>query len=324
MIPRALSPAIAASQSSAVQDSIPRVVILLATYNGIDYLADQVGSILKQESCAVDIWVSDDQSTDGTWEWLRERSNIDPRISLLPRTERFGNAARNFYRLLRDVDTSAYDFVALSDQDDVWFTDKLARSIRQIREREVAAVSSNVIAMWPDGRQELIRKSQKQRRLDFLFESAGPGCTYVMTADCAAGFRQFLKDNRIAADAIKFHDWLLYAWVRSRGLKWHIDPSATMYYRQHDKNEYGANSGWAAFRKRLSQVRSGWYRTQILQISRLIADGPSYSAECAETISLVENRNVISRIALAMKAFELRRKMMNRVWLVFACLLGGI
>jgi rhamnosyltransferase len=324
MIPRAPSPAIAASQSSAVQGSIPRVAVLLATYNGIDYLADQVDSIVKQESCAVDVWVSDDQSTDGTWEWLRERSNIDPRISLLPRIERFGNAARNFYRLLSDVDSSAYDCVALSDQDDIWFADKLARSIRQMGERKVAAVSSNVIAMWPDGRKELIRKSQKQRRLDFLFESAGPGCTYVMTAACVASFRQFLRDNRNAVEAVKFHDWMLYAWVRSNGLKWHIDPSATMYYRQHDGNEYGANSGWAAFQKRISQVRSGWYRAQILQISRLIRDGSSYTAECAETISLVEKRTVISRIALAMKAFEMRRKMTNRVWLILACLLGEI
>jgi rhamnosyltransferase len=324
MIPRALASATASSKTCAVQDSIPRVAVLLATYNGIDYLADQVNSIVKQASCAVDIWASDDQSTDGTWEWLRERSKIDPRISLLPRIERFGNAARNFYRLLRDVDSSAYDCVALSDQDDIWFSDKLARSIRHIRERKVAAVSSNVIAMWPDGRQKLIRKSQRQRRLDFLFESAGPGCTYVMTAACAAGFRQFLVDNRKAVEAIDFHDWMLYAWVRSRGLEWHIDPSPTMYYRQHDKNEYGANSGWAAYQKRFTQVRSGWYRAQILQISQLIRDGSSYTAECAETICLVEKRTVISRIALAMKAFELRRKVTNRVWLIFACLLGGI
>src|SRR5450631_2449622 len=150
----------------SIHDPIPRVAVLLATYNGINYIINQVESLLKQESCAVDIWVSDDQSTDGTWEWLNERSNIDPRISLLPRIERFGNASRNFYRLLSDVDSSAYDCVALSDQDDIWFTDKLVRSVQQIRERSVAAVSSNVIAIWPDGRKELIVKSQKQRRLD--------------------------------------------------------------------------------------------------------------------------------------------------------------
>jgi rhamnosyltransferase len=322
MIPRALSSAIVAPPRNA--NPIPRVAVLLATYNGINYLADQVDSILKQVACTVDIWVSDDQSTDGTWDWLCERSKIDPRISLLPRMQRFGNAARNFYRLLSDVDSSVYDYVALSDQDDIWFADKLARSIQQIRDRKVAAVSSNVIAMWPSGRKSLIQKSQKQRRLDFLFESAGPGCTYVLTVECVAGFKQLLAHNRNAVEIIQFHDWMLYAWVRSRGFKWHIESCPTMYYRQHDRNEYGANSGWIALRRRIEQVRSGWYREQILRISGLICDGSSFTEECAETIRLVEERTIVSRVALVMKVFELRRKMTNRAWLVLACLLGGI
>jgi rhamnosyltransferase len=308
----------------SIHDPIPRVAVLLATYNGINYIVNQVESLLKQESCVVDIWVSDDQSTDGTWEWLCERSNIDPRILLLPRIERFGNAARNFYRLLRDADFSACHYIALSDQDDIWFTDKLALSIQQLRERKVAAVSSNVIALWPNGRKEFIRKSQKQRRLDFLFESAGPGCTYVMSAECAAGFRQFLTDNRNEVEAIQFHDWMLYAWARSHGFMWHIEPRPTMLYRQHDQNEYGANSGWAAFQRRIAQVRSGWYREQILKISRLIRHGSSYTAECAATIRLVEKRTIMSRARLVTKVYELRRKMKDRAWLVLACLLGGI
>jgi rhamnosyltransferase len=268
--------------------------------------------------------VSDDQSTDGTWEWLCERSKIGPHMKLLPRTERFGNAARNFYRLLSDVDFSAYDYIALSDQDDIWFEDKLAVILRQIRERRAAAASSNVIAMWPNGRKELIQKSQNQRRLDFLFESAGPGCTYVLAADCIANFKHFLAANRVQVEAVQFHDWMLYAWARSRGYPWHIEPSPTMYYRQHGKNEYGANIGWAAFRKRILQVRSGWYREQILQISRLIADGSSFTAECAATIRLVNGRSFASRITLAMKAPELRRNLTDRVWLVLACMFGGI
>jgi rhamnosyltransferase len=303
---------------------VPRVAVLLATYNGIAFISDQVESLLNQASCAVDIWVSDDQSTDGTWEWLCDRAGGEARISLLPRVERFGNAARNFYRLMQDVDFSRYQYMALSDQDDIWFLEKLALSIGQLRERKAAAVSSDVIALWPDGRQQLIRKSQKQRSLDFLFESAGPGCTYVMTAECAAGFKQFLARNRSSVAAVQFHDWMLYAWVRSHGFTWHIMPRPTMLYRQHDKNEYGANRGWAAFRRRLAQVRSGWYREQILHISRLVGDGASFTTECAATMRLVEARGILSRVALAAKVHKLRRGLQGRVWLFLACMLGGI
>jgi rhamnosyltransferase len=304
--------------------TVPRVAVLLATYNGGAIIAQQVDSIRRQVSCSVDIWVSDDQSTDGTWEWMCERSKSDPHIILLPRTGRFGNAAKNFYRLLSDVDFSGYDYIALSDQDDIWFSDKLAVSVSRIREGKASAASSNVIAMWPNGTKSLISKSQQQRRMDFMFESAGPGCTYVLAVDCAAGFKQFLTENRAQVDAVQFHDWMLYAWVRSRGYAWHIESTPTMYYRQHESNEYGANVGWAALRKRISQVRSGWYRDQIVQISRLVAGGAFFTQECAATAILVGNRSFFSRMKLAAKASELRRSLRDRAWLVVACLVGGI
>jgi rhamnosyltransferase len=318
------SPAILADPTRKIHDPVPRVAVLLATYNGINYINSQVESLLSQVSCDVNVWVSDDQSTDGTWEWLCERCNVEPRVLLLPRIGRFGNAARNFYRLLRVVDFSAYHYVALSDQDDIWFTEKLALSIQQLREHKAAAVSSNVIALWPNGRKKLIQKAQQQRRLDFLFESAGPGCTYVITAECVASFGRFLTNNRDEVEAIQFHDWMLYAWARSHGFVWHIERRPTMLYRQHDKNEYGANSGWHALGRRIAQVRSGWYRDEILKISRLIRQGSSFTAECAATIRLVEEHTIMSRAMLATKVYELRRKINDRAWLVLACLLGGI
>ncbi len=145
-----------------------------------------------------------------------------------------------------------------------------------------------------------------------------------MTAQCAAAFKEFLARNRNAVAAVQFHDWMLYAWVRAHGFTWHILPRPTMLYRQHDRNEYGANSGWAAFRRRLAQVRSGWYREQILQISRLVGDGASFTAECAATMRLVEARGILSKIALAAKVLELRRASKDRAWLFLACMLGGI
>ena len=305
-------------------DPLPRVAVLLATYNGRKFIASQVRTLLNQALCVVNIWVSDDQSTDGTWEWLCERADIESRIFLLPRVERFGNAARNFYRLVREADFSSCEYVALADQDDIWFDDKLATSIRQLRERAVAAVSSDVIALWPNGRKSLIRKSQKQRRLDFLFESAGPGCTYVLTVGFATSFRQFLNDQRQTVGSIQFHDWMLYAWARAYGFAWHIQSCPTMYYRQHGGNEFGANKGLAALQKRIARVRAGWYREQILDIARLICRGPSYTPECAATISLVERRTFFSRVSLAAKVHALRRRTPDRVWLLLACVFGGI
>lgn len=301
-----------------------RVAVLLASYNGLPFIHEQVESILKQQGCEVDIIVSDDQSSDGTWEWLNEKKLTELRLHLLPRTDRFRNAARNFYRLLRDADLSQHDYVALADQDDIWLENKLVLSIQELRARNCGAVSSNVIAIWPDGRKRLVHKSHRQRRLDFLFGSAGPGCTYVLTAECARRLSTFLVEHRAETEEVQFHDWLIYAWVRSHGMTWHIESQPTMLYRQHANNEYGVNSGWAAFRRRLDQVRSGWYREQILKISRLVCSGSTFTEEARATMRLVEQGTLKSRLALIAKVSDLRREPRDRALLVLTSLLGGI
>ena len=68
----------------------------------------------------VNIYVSVDLSTDNTIEIIRKYQMYESRIKLLKYGERYGGAAKNFFRLIRDVDFFKYDYVAFSDQDDIW------------------------------------------------------------------------------------------------------------------------------------------------------------------------------------------------------------
>src|SRR5690606_18556225 len=131
-------------------------------------------SILGQVSVEVTVFVSVDVSTDGTERWIDQRALEDKRIVILPHGQHFGGAARNFFRLVRDIDFSSFDYVSFADQDDIWFEDKLMQAIDMLRESNATAYSGNVLAFWPDGRRMLIEKSQRQRKWDFLFEAAGP------------------------------------------------------------------------------------------------------------------------------------------------------
>lgn len=65
-----------------------------------------------------------------------------------------------------------HDFVALSDQDDIWKENKLIHAIKQIGTD--GFYSSNVTAFYSDGRQVLINKSQKMTSYDYFFEGGGP------------------------------------------------------------------------------------------------------------------------------------------------------
>ncbi|MFJ1253093.1 glycosyltransferase [Cupriavidus sp. CuC1] len=293
-----------------------QVAVLMATYNGRSWIEEQVCSILNQRGVVVMLVVSDDLSTDGTWEWLQELAAQDQRVRLLPHVGRFGGAAKNFFRLIRDVDFSCYDYIALADQDDVWHDDKLKVAHESIVEGRYAAYSGNVTAFWPDGRQLLINKAQPQRKYDFLFEAAGPGCSYVLRVSAALGFKEFLQKNWLAVNEVALHDWLIYAWFRANRMGWYIDERPKIQYRQHGGNQVGANQGLRAMRGRLKMIRSGWYRVEISRIASLLA------AQLSELPASIPARGEVPRLFLLRHITEVRRRVRDRLVFLFAIMLG--
>lgn len=250
---------------------LPKVAVLLAAYNGMKWIEEQVSTILSQKSVDLHIYISVDYSSDGTFEYCKSLSLLNPNISVLPYGGVFGGAAPNFFRLLRDVDFTNYDFVAFSDQDDIWFDSKLDHGISAFSRYQIDAYSSNVIAYWPNKSKSLIKKSQKQCRFDYIFESAGPGCTFIFTKSLACDFQSFLL-NKSNANAFILHDWLLYAFARSKGYRWYIDPNPYMLYRQHHSNQLGANNTLDSFFYRLRLAINGSAAQYINHLLSLISE----------------------------------------------------
>jgi len=297
------------------------VAVLLATCNGLPWISQQVESIFGQIEVNIQLYVSDDFSTDGTWEWLHELSERNAHVILLPHMQRFSSAGKNFFRLIRDVDTSAFDYIAFSDQDDIWQPDKLTCHIQLAQQHSADGVSSNVTAFWPDGKQQLVNKSAPQRRYDFLFESAGPGCTFLMTTWLLEAVRRQLNDDASTASDVSLHDWLIYAICRAHGKKWHIDPTPSLRYRQHSSNVLGANTGWQAGWSRIAKMRDGWYRREILNIAK-VCSNIANKAEYAKMIALLEPKSYLGNISLLCRIGQLRRNVKDRLFLAFALLAG--
>ena len=124
----------------------PTIAVLLAAYNGEAWIAAQFDTILNQKEVAVTIYVSIDSSTDNTEKICAEYAIKYQNIVILAHAGRFGGAAKNFFRLLRDVDFSHFDYVAFADQDDIWYPDKLLRGVTHITQRKLGGYSSNVLA----------------------------------------------------------------------------------------------------------------------------------------------------------------------------------
>ncbi|MGL4979514.1 MAG: glycosyltransferase [Plesiomonas sp.] len=242
-----------------------KVLILLATYNGCELINKQLDTIIKQVNTIVDIVISVDLSDDDTLAICSDYAKKYNNVRLLPYGERFGGAGRNFYRLLKDTDLSGYDYIAFSDQDDIWPENKLAKAVEKLQQYD--CYSANVTAFWADGREVLIDKAQPQREWDFLFEAAGPGCTYVFKREVGINFKLWLLDRyEQVGEDIALHDWLLYAFARSQGYTWFIDPEPMMLYRQHANNQVGTNNSLVAAKKRLKLIKKRWYRQQVTNV----------------------------------------------------------
>lgn len=292
----------------------PRFAVCLAAYNGKAFMVEQIESILRQEWVDIYIFISVDKSTDGTEDCLAKWALSEPRLTLLPFGVRFGGAGSNFYRLLRDVNLNGFDYMSFADQDDIWLPDKLSRAHQILLKTAADAYSSNVMAFWPEGRQLLIEKSQKQVKWDFLFEAAGPGCTYVIRKELACVIQDVIKSRWDDAQEVGLHDWFVYAFARANGYRWVIDDYAGMLYRQHEKNQVGVNSGTRAFVQRARKVLSGWGLTQSALIAQLVGLGDD---------SFVKRWSGQSRLGLlwlALHAWQCRRRLRDKIIFALSCL----
>ncbi len=293
---------------------LPRIAVLLAAYNGMQWIEQQLDSILKQQGVSLTIFVSIDQSTDDTLAFFDNLAAKYPCIVVLPYGERFGGAARNFFRLLHDVDFSEFSYLCFSDQDDIWLPNKLLRAHEMLLKTGADAYSSNVLAFWPDGRQHLIEKSQKQVRWDFLFEAAGPGCTYVIRIDLACAIQRLLKNRLSEVQQVGLHDWFAYAYARANGYRWVIDDFAGMLYRQHENNQVGVNLGWNAAFHRVRKVLSGWGLTQSALIAELVGLGND---------PFVKRWSAGSRsgmLWLTFNAWKCRRRFLDKIIFSLSCM----
>jgi rhamnosyltransferase len=223
-------------------------------------------SILVQDGVEVRVVVRDDCSRDGTRLELA-RFASDDRVSVCAAATASGSAAQNFLTLMAENPAGACDFVAFADQDDHWNPDKLLVASRMLARSGAAGYSSATLATWEDGRQRVLGLSGAPTRADYLFEGAGQGCTFVLTATFYEQVRRFLAAHRSLTSQVHYHDWLVYALARAWGQQWCFDRQPSMRYRQHAANDTGARGTVDGILRRLTRIRQGWYRTQLSAIA---------------------------------------------------------
>ena len=175
-----------------------RVSVCMPTYNGERYIEAQMRSILEQLSPADEVIVSDDSSSDRTVDILRQIG--DPRVRLFT-----GNRFRSpIYNMENALRAARGAFIFLSDQDDIWLKDKVAKMLLALESFELAACDCRVV----DADLNPLHESY------FSWIGARPGFFRTLfrspyVGNCLA-FQRSLLDRALPFPArLPMHDWWL-------------------------------------------------------------------------------------------------------------------
>jgi glycosyltransferase involved in cell wall biosynthesis len=107
------------------------VSVVMCTYNGELFVREQIESILAQTYPIAEFIVQDDNSTDNTWNICMEYAKRIPAIRLM-RNDGERGVNNNFFSAMRKATS---DYIAISDQDDIWEPDKIACQVRAIGDK---------------------------------------------------------------------------------------------------------------------------------------------------------------------------------------------
>ena len=238
----------------------PKVAVLLCTYQGERYLAEQLDSMAAQRHRNWDLHVSDDGSTDATMAIVAayQRKWGADRTIRIQQGPGKGFAA-NFLSLACRSDFTA-DFYAFSDQDDIWEADKLTRAVGLLR-----TVPDDTPAFYC-GRTRLVDAENREIGMspglrrpptfgNALAQSVGGGNTIVFNNATRALLQEAGADVPIIT-----HDWWIYMLVTGCGGVVMHDDHPTLRYRQHDSNVIGMNTTLGARLKRIGMLWAGRYR----------------------------------------------------------------
>lgn len=114
------------------------ISVCIATHNGEKYIKEQLDSILSQLSIDDEVVISDDGSTDSTFEIIK--SYNDPRIKIFTKVHTLKGMKSHYYVTMNFENALKHakgDYIFLSDQDDVWYPNKVKTCIELLQEYDM-------------------------------------------------------------------------------------------------------------------------------------------------------------------------------------------
>ena len=242
------------------------ITIIMAVYNGQEYIREQLESLKDQTYTEWRLVIRDDRSSDKTAEIVKKFSDeVEQEVIFKVNEKPSGSAKNNFALLINDAKES--DYVMFCDQDDIWKKDKIEitfNKMKQAEERygrdfpllvhgdvEVIDENGNINA---DSMFEMSHINADSKLPQILIQNHVTGCTMMCNKKLIAGISEYASSEYII-----MHDYLAALYASVFG-KIEVIKKPLLSYRQHSGNSVGAknNNNPVYLLKRLANGRKSY------------------------------------------------------------------
>ncbi|MCK7634357.1 MULTISPECIES: glycosyltransferase family 2 protein [unclassified Shewanella] len=280
------------------------VIILLAAYNGEQYVKEQLDSIVNQDYTYFRVLMSDDGSSDRTVRILKDYALKDDRFIFL-NSNRKGGVVGNFCYLLREVSNYSNVIYMFSDQDDYWLPDKISQSLSFFEEHSknlptvlytnLKVVDKKLNVINEDFyRYTKVDPNRNSNKMNIKWVSSVYGCTVMFNKSLLDIMLDFPR-------SITMHDhWAAVCAVKYGQLIFLDRP--TLLYRQHDNNQVGAiRNGIFGKLKQVKSLIARMRKYKSSVISMNVTDVSTMKAriKCAREIAVLNGVSTPYKLVLA-------------------------
>lgn len=278
------------------------VSVVMCTHNGMEFIEEQLESILSQTYPPFELIVSDDNSTDGTLDFVTSYVNTyiatHPELNTL-KFRTISNipalgVTKNFEGA---ISAATGDLIALSDQDDVWVPTKL--------ETMVSYFDSNSNLMLCHSDALLVNQVNQSLHLS-LFDSLRTSKKEISLINDGKSLSVYLRRNLVTGATTLFrrnlielahpfpqellHDeWL--GLVAAAGGQVLVTCDELIRYRQHSNNQVGASR--LGFRHAIGRIIHPGKQRNLILLSRVraIRNHPFFQRQVSPDIAtLVQDK----------------------------------
>ena len=238
-----------------MENTEKKIAIIMATFNGVKFIAEQIESLIQQTFKNWVLYIRDDCSSDETVEILEKYSKKDQRIKIIKDNHGRLRACQNFSTAMLSVNADDYDYFMFCDQDDRWRNDKIELSIEALQNLEKKHGDDFLFAY---GTLQMTNAKGVPLKIAPPDFSSAPTLGKIVAQNYIYGCtlainRKLFKEIGVIPKTAENHDyWIaLVAMFNNAKSLYMNDPM--VYYRQHDSNVSGSYKD-AGFLNRLNRI----------------------------------------------------------------------